>query len=348
MQPIPVVCDRCRAEGESGADPFEAFGALLDFEPVPRRAKRADGWDAELQRAFIALLSLTGSVKSACRAIGKSEFGITQLVRAEGCEGFVAAMDEAVAISKDERSRRLAEAVRAVAADKDAWSPPRPAWSKAATRDASSGPARKGRHDPPLPPGDERRDELGYTAEERQKVEALTPVFHHYMLRLEMEREARLAGKICEADFYVRQITVLELAMQLMIGGHGRDAIIAIQKLRLGPHKLISIAETAMTRLLDDARRALWAIHGEPERPPPLRPEQMIDKGDVKLLKLEAFYGPDVEAQMRAKDEEYAAAAKEQVEWERKARAEAAAWAERVEEEEAEPPESSERSAQRS
>jgi len=60
----------------------------------------------------------------------------------------------------------------------------------------------------------------------------------------------------------------------------------------------------------------------------------MTDEGEVKLLKLEAFSGPDVEAQMRAKDEEYAAAAKEQVEWERKARAEAAAWAERVEEEE--------------
>jgi hypothetical protein len=50
MQPIPVICDRCRADGV-GEDPFEAFGALLDFEPVPK-AKRADGWDEECQRAF--------------------------------------------------------------------------------------------------------------------------------------------------------------------------------------------------------------------------------------------------------------------------------------------------------
>jgi hypothetical protein len=36
-RPIFVVCDRCRAEGHSGEDPFQAFGALLDFDPVPRR-----------------------------------------------------------------------------------------------------------------------------------------------------------------------------------------------------------------------------------------------------------------------------------------------------------------------
>jgi hypothetical protein len=55
--PLPVICDRCRAEGLAGEDPFEAFGALLDFDPVPRRAHRADGWDAEVQRAYIAALS---------------------------------------------------------------------------------------------------------------------------------------------------------------------------------------------------------------------------------------------------------------------------------------------------
>ena len=27
---IPVVCDRCRAEGEAGEDPFAAFGAASD------------------------------------------------------------------------------------------------------------------------------------------------------------------------------------------------------------------------------------------------------------------------------------------------------------------------------
>lgn len=337
--PIPVICDRCRAEGEAGTDPFEAFGALLDFEPVPRHMKRADGWDAELQRAFIALVSLTGSVKAAARALGKSEFGITQLLRKEGSESFAAALDEALAIAKDERSRRIAEAVRTVAGDKEAWSPSRPAWSNAASRadpkrrGACPEPGRRGRYSLP-PRGDEPRDELGYTAEERAKVESLNPVFHHYMLRLRMEREARLAGKICEADFYVRQITVLELVMQLLAGGAPREALVAIQKLRLGPHRLISIAETVMTRLLDDTRRDEWARMGEPERPPPLKPEQMIDKGEVKLLAKQVFHGPDLQAEMRAKDEEYAAFAREQVEWERRAKEEAAAWRERLDGEE--------------
>ena len=109
--PIPVVCDRCRAEGLSGADPFAAFGALLDFDPVPRRKTRPDGWDHECQRAFIAALSLTGSVRAACRAVGKSAFGAERLREAEGGESFAAAWEEAEAIAGDERSRRLAEGV---------------------------------------------------------------------------------------------------------------------------------------------------------------------------------------------------------------------------------------------
>jgi len=64
-QPILVICDRCRAEGAAGTDPFEAFGALLGFDPVPRRAHRADGWDPETQRACIAALSLTGNDRAA-------------------------------------------------------------------------------------------------------------------------------------------------------------------------------------------------------------------------------------------------------------------------------------------
>lgn len=323
---IPVVCDRCREQGLAGADPFEAFGALLDFDPVPRKSKRADGWDAELQRAFIALYALTGSVKAACRAVGKSEFGITQLVRAEGSESFAAAMDEALAISQDERRRRLAEAVGAVTAERDAWRPPEPPWAKAKSR---GGPALSV---PAPPPGAaEWRDAHGYTKEERAKLDAFEPVFGYYVQRLAMERRARLAGKICEADFYVRQITVSEIVLQLMAGGAGEDAIREMQRLRAGPHRLNSIAETVMSRLLDDLRREQWAALGEPERPPPPGPEFLIDKGEVKLLRQECFSGPDWKEQMRAQDEAYAAAAREQVEWEANAAGESAAWRARLE-----------------
>ena len=65
--PIPVICDRCRAEGFGNAEEFADFGDLLDFEPVPRRP-RADGWTPEVQRAFIAALAVTGSDRQAARA----------------------------------------------------------------------------------------------------------------------------------------------------------------------------------------------------------------------------------------------------------------------------------------
>src|SRR3954452_22933299 len=110
--PLFVICDRCRSEGLAGEDPFEAFGDLLDFEPVPRRKKRADGWDAEVQRAFVAALSLTGSYRQAARAVGKAAFGVDQLLRSPGSEGFAAACGQAMAMAADERSRRLAEGVR--------------------------------------------------------------------------------------------------------------------------------------------------------------------------------------------------------------------------------------------
>ena len=66
-RPFPVLCDRCRAEGLAGEAEFAELadlGDLLDFEPVPRR-KRANGWDAEVQRAFIVALAVTGSDRQA-------------------------------------------------------------------------------------------------------------------------------------------------------------------------------------------------------------------------------------------------------------------------------------------
>jgi hypothetical protein len=59
--------------GLAGEDPFEAFGALLDFDPVPRKTNRTDGWDSGTQRAFIAILSLLGSEGRSARAVRSRE-----------------------------------------------------------------------------------------------------------------------------------------------------------------------------------------------------------------------------------------------------------------------------------
>ncbi len=304
--PIRVVCDRCRTEGLPGEDVFAAFGALLDFDPVPRRTARADGWDPEVQRAFVAALSLTGSVRQAARAVGKAAYGAEQLLRADGSEGFRAACEAAMEVAGDERSRRLAEGLRAVAQEQAGWRPADPPWSRAATR-------RNAAPEPPPAPSAEE--------EERATLTALDATFQHYMQRLSMERRARLEGRICEADFYLRQITVLEIGLQLIAGGAPDDAIRAVRDLRAGGHHINWIAETTMSRLLDKARRAQWAALGEPERPPPLRPDQMVDRGEIKLLKDSSLPGgPDLRERERAQDREYEEAAREQVEWEAAAR----------------------------
>lgn len=61
-----------------------------DFTPVPRKY-RYDGWTPERQRAFIAALAETGSVKAACRRINMSQEGAYYLRRQNGADSFRAA-----------------------------------------------------------------------------------------------------------------------------------------------------------------------------------------------------------------------------------------------------------------
>jgi hypothetical protein len=189
---FPVICDRCRAEGLAGTDPFEAFGDLLDFQPVARRKRRADGWDETCQRAFIAALSLTGSIRAAARAVDKAAFGVDQLLASPGSEGFSAAMDEAFAMAADERSRRIAESLRAVAAERSDWRPPAPPWAKAASRPPPRGNSRLGAAGRDYPT---RWEDM--TAEQRHALtdRILGAIIKPYASRLRSEREARLAGQ---------------------------------------------------------------------------------------------------------------------------------------------------------
>lgn len=62
----------------------------LDFTPIPRRY-RHDGWTPERQRAFIAALAETGSVKHAAQRVGMSTDGAYQLRRQKGADSFAAA-----------------------------------------------------------------------------------------------------------------------------------------------------------------------------------------------------------------------------------------------------------------
>jgi hypothetical protein len=315
--PISVVCDRCRAQGLSHHDPFAAFGALLDFDPVPRLKTRADGWDAEVQRAYIAALSLTGSDRAACRAVGRSAFGVTQLLAHEGGDSFRAAREQALAIAADERSRRLAEGLRAVAGEQAGWRPPDPPWAKAASRH----PPRNGEGDdakhggggssPPGPADEEDSDE--------KKLEWLGGIISKYLIKVGQERKARLDGRIVEADFYLRQMTWIEVALDMLSG----DGLKLLRDFRADGHDLIGIAETEMSKLLGELRREKWAELGEPPRPehPPRR--YLVDHGGYSTEPLESTRGGielSHEEQRRIFEQRHRQDAADQILWEEAAR----------------------------
>jgi hypothetical protein len=71
------------------------MSALPEFNPVPRKVQRHDGWTPERQRAFIAALADTGCVAIAARMVNMSPESAYQLRRQPGAESFRAAWNAA-------------------------------------------------------------------------------------------------------------------------------------------------------------------------------------------------------------------------------------------------------------
>lgn len=71
---------------------------IPDFTPVPRKCDRSNGWKPEVQRAFIEALAETGSVKAACRRVGRADHGVYQLRRHPEAEEFRRAWQAALDI----------------------------------------------------------------------------------------------------------------------------------------------------------------------------------------------------------------------------------------------------------
>lgn len=116
---IPVICERCRATGMAGDEAFAAIPDLLNFEPVPRRP-HASGWTPEHQRAFVAALAITGSMRQAARHVGKAAFGAEQLRRAKGGRSFDAACEAAIELARERELMRLHENLGELAARTEA------------------------------------------------------------------------------------------------------------------------------------------------------------------------------------------------------------------------------------
>lgn len=121
---IPVICDRCRSTGNAGEADFSHLGDLLEFDPVPRKHDRVDGWHAERQRAFIAALAATGSKRRAAQSLGMATFGIDQMLKAKGNESFRLAYDRAMAIAKANGSMNIARRIADAAARQSQLTPP--------------------------------------------------------------------------------------------------------------------------------------------------------------------------------------------------------------------------------
>ena len=290
---IPVICDRCRVAGTAGTGDFTQFGDLLEFEPVQVR-HRVNGWDPEARRAFIALLATTGSKRRAAMAIGRNAFGIDQLLKRKDADGFRLAYERAMALSKQNGAMKLATGV-----------------ADAAARQAHmETPSRLRDYEPE--PEEEYDDD--------QKLGMIEHLLAKWLGKVEAERTARLNGEVVAADFYLRQITMFEIAFELMTESTGRNPWEMLNQLRRDGHSLYQIAATPFSQMLDDKRRALWEAMGEPARPehPPAR--YLLSRLNYSLEPQETSFGGEEgerqKAEFRRRHEEDAEA---QAAWESRA-----------------------------
>ena len=315
---IPVICDRCRHTGFAGDADFTHLGDLLEFEPVPRKNKRADGWTPERQRAFIAALSATGSKRQSAMAVGMAPFGVDQLLKSEGSDSFKAAFDRAIAIAQANGSMKIAQGVADAAARNAAMTPPSRLRGLPA-------------------PDDWDEDEPDMDLDE--KLELIQRLAQKFLRKVVAEREARLAGELVAADFYLRQVTALEVIFDLLTeGGGGMDAWDHLKSLQRGGHTLAQIVDTPFARYLDDKRREYWSASGDPMRPVAFREEFLLDHGDHRTAVDQNAFGActtpargysaeqwaamDYDAQRAARRAQFDEDAEAQIRWEQQAHAE--------------------------
>jgi len=314
--PIPVICDLCQCQGEAGSDPFESLGDLLRFTPVQRRRVRADGWSEEYQRAFIAALAVTGSPRRAAGAIGKHEFGAQQLRRARGGASFAAAWDAAIDIHRETELAGMTSGLAELAAEQDE--------ERAQRRDLirpRSSPDRGGE-----PFAKEQMVEGPRTDENISEAEhelRTLEIYRQYLVKVELERKARLAGRVVEADFTLRQLTFFECALDLAQDGNHIDTWTWLANLRRDGHGLIEIAQTPFSRFLDEARRMSWEgkMTGL-DQPMPTPEEYLRDYRHYFLEPPECTWGGQAlshQQQLAEQEARHRKAAMEQVEWEARA-----------------------------
>jgi len=290
-------------------DPDPEIEALLGFEPVMRRNRRRDGWSPAHQTGFIAALARLGDADRAAQSVGRTSSGAWTVRNSAGAEGFDRSWDAALDLFHARnpglsrhggRARVHRENLEDEGEDRE--SPPaRPAAADGRRRQAPS--------DPP----------------DMTMEEFLRELARRYLFKLRQEREARLEGRIVEADFYVRQLTWIEVVAD--IGGNAQELL---ESLKRGGTDVLEIAATPMSALLDKVRRACWREKGEADRPPA---PPMGEHGATHGTGPDHVYRPDRDGPYsewsRRQEEKARLAAEAQQAWEEKARAEAEEWGNR-------------------
>ena len=321
----PIVCDRCRAEGIAGLGAFSAMKPLLDFKPVPRRA-RHDGWTPKRQRAFIAALAETGSVSQAAAAVNMSSEGAYYLRRQPGSDEFGAAWDSALDFGADivdgKALERSIQGVPVPIFHGGRQVGERRVFNERLTMFLLQ-------HRKPAKYGHAKNGDL--SADERQRAESireealargdewLEKIIALYQGRVTLERRCRLRGDVVGADFYLRQLTHMEVLIELGGGGkfllwwaNGGNGSRDCQQ-----NGGEEIATTELTRRLDTIRRECWEKASEPDRPP-IDPRPVMPCGAMAG-------GPDIVERERAMQDARARAAAAQIMWEEAVRDQAAA-----------------------
>jgi hypothetical protein len=277
--------------------------ALLHFEPVVRKCVRHDGWLHERQIEFIIALTVLGHAEQAAHAVGGTMSGAYKLRTANGGQGFAESWDQALALHLRRNPRpdpkgRPSRGELQSGAGRKAW----PGGGAPAAGE-------------PVDPEQQARDADRFWDD----------ILKLYRIKLTMERQCRLEGRIVEADYYVRQSSWLEVVLDL-----GGRALKALEALRSGEGGLFAVAATPLSEYLGQVRRGIWLEKGEADRPPP---SPFVRRDGRFATDPRPSYRPERDGDerewLRRQDEQARLAAEAQRAWEEKARADSEDWARR-------------------
>lgn len=299
-------------EPEPAADDPE-IAALLNFPPVVRKNRRHDGWSPAAQKDFIFWLAASGNVDKAAQAVGRTQSGAWTVRRSAGAEAFSRAWEAALDLF---HARRRARKLDELAAP-----PPGPRHTPRRVREQREARAFRNAGDLRGRARDARArgepvllaSELG----EREKAEIIAEIMKRYGAKLRAERQARLEGRITEADFYVRQLSFIELILD--IGGRTQELLDAFREAGV---PLPEAAATPGSTLLEKARRAVWQEKGEADRPPPAPLGRHNDRYATGEEEYDPARDGDRGEWERKQEEKRRLAAEAQREWEARARQE--------------------------